>query len=267
MKNITQLLLLFLMVSCGFGSKNQITCEKYSIDLESNTLQLNGSMVYLNTFDSVFYFKKEKKVLAYQKLNNNIRVVGFDLCKGRTDIDEILLNRDWISANYVFDDLIQFLTKSSDGELDLIECRYSEHDILIYDYWQGKIDIVGIHNHPNEIDLTAQGITKSITSWKPKGDNSFEISLVTLNDKVLGQYCYFSQSRIDCIDGDNFSFEFNNQEFQKNNEVKFKFRSGYSNTWGEAKIIKISEDKIHWKVTKAPKGVYYAFDDVEMLKV
>lgn len=267
MKFIIQIVLLLLLISCGVSSTNQITCNKYNIDLDKNTIKLNRHTVYLNTFDSVFYFKSEKKVLAYQKLNDDLRIVGFDLCKGRRDVDEILKNREWVSANYVFDDLIQFLTKSSKGKLDLIECRFSERDIVIYDYWEGKIDVKGVKNHPDVIDLTARDVSKSKSTWKPQNTNSFKIHLVTLDDKVLGRYCYISQNRMDCFGSDQYSFEFSKAEFQKNKEVTFKFKCSYSNSWGEAKLINLSEDKIRWTITKDPEGICYAYEDVELLKV
>lgn len=98
-----------------------------------------------------------------------------------------------------------------------------------------------------------------VGNWKwernsEKGE--FNISFIQIGDSLFGSYCAIAQAgdRIDCSRKGEYSFQF---IITKSNQVEFKFKTNYSNTYGKAKII-FDNKKLTWEITEKPTGEFYA---------
>ncbi|MBB3696793.1 hypothetical protein KMW28_22870 [Flammeovirga yaeyamensis] len=238
----------------GFGEMPLDKTGKQSVDFYYMLVLSNSQGEILDKDTLAIFSNYDDQNIIYREgvilSEDQYMTIDYEYKKANNIPTEIVLHRKMFSIE---DDKFTLQKNLSD---------------FIFPCDENALDFVGQFKNENKVKTYwSASSAQNKSSFKPLDNNSFQVSLIKKDNKILGQYCYTSQGRIDCFFGDDYSFEFNNQELLKNKEVTFKFRSGYSNTWGEAKIIKVSEDKIHWKVTKAPKGECYAYDDVEMLRI
>lgn len=118
------------------------------------------------------------------------------------------------------------------------------------------------NNEKTEIinDENIQADAKNIIgtwNWR-SGDKSQEFTIKIKkidNDSVFGQYCavYNNGNKLDC-DFDDIN---NIKGLIIGDKIQLNFNSFFGAKNGKAEI-KISEKYIEWKVTKSPKGEYYA---------
>lgn len=95
--------------------------------------------------------------------------------------------------------------------------------------------------------------------WERNSDKGeFNISFSQKGDSIIGNYCAIAQAgeRIDCFDKGEYSFRFLIPG-SNSNQIEFKFRTAYSNTFGKAKIT-LGNKNLLWEILEKPKGEFYA---------
>lgn len=97
-------------------------------------------------------------------------------------------------------------------------------------------------------------------------EEMFTLKIIQIGNRIKGQYCAIANSggKIDCENEENFNI----QGIIKNGKIHVEFYSFFStpNNKGKAEISINKDNTLRWVVTQAPKGEFYAPDNVIMTK-